>query len=345
MSSTPVRAALEVITSGRLLGHREARAAFDDLLDGRATAVETAALLTGLRLGQETAEVLAAAVQSVRERMIPLALPSDLRPVIDTCGTGGDGAATVNISTAAAITAAACGLRVVKHGNRSASGRSGSAEVLERWGVRTELDPEQAIESLRGLGIAFLFAPRYHPGLRTVAPVRKALPFRTIFNLVGPLVNPASPEYQLIGCSDARHARVMAEALGTMGVRRAVVVHGRDGLDEITLSGPTDVIWVEPGSGTRAEVWTPDDFGIRSSESGALHAEDPAASAAGIGAAFAGEAGPVADVIVANAAVALHVAGAADTLRDGVARAREALKSGGCRALLERWVAWSGMLG
>ena len=207
-----------------------------------------AAFLTALRVKGETADELEGAVAAVRERMIRWESGMDAAPLLDTCGTGGDGAGTVNISTAAAIVVAACGVPVVKHGNRAATGLSGSSDVLAVLGVATDLGPALSRRCLAELGIAFLFAPRFHPGLVRLAPVRRQLPFRTIFNLVGPLCNPASPSHQLVGVPDENQAELVAQVLSRQEhIHRAVVVTGCDGLDEVTLDGPTQVWVVEAG--------------------------------------------------------------------------------------------------
>ena len=224
---------------------------------------------------------------------------------LDTCGTGGDGAETVNVSTAAAIVLAACGVRVVKHGNRAATGRSGSSDVLDRLGVVVDVETSVLRHCLDELGITFLFAPRFHPGLRGVAAVRRQLPFRTIFNLVGPLCNPASPTHQLVGVPGDDQARLMAEVLARSdSIRRAVVVTGGDGLDEVTLDGPTRVRVVEPGT-IRELVWSPDDFGLPRVHAKELRISGPEASADRLRRMLAGDPGPVRSIVLANAAAAL----------------------------------------
>jgi anthranilate phosphoribosyltransferase len=242
----------------------------------------------------------------------------------------------VNVSTATAIVVAGCGVPVAKHGNRSASGRSGSAEVLAELGVAIEASLAVLRWTLAELGITFLFAPAFHPALRFAAAVRRQLPFRTLFNLVGPLANPARPEYQLVGVAGARQAELVAEALRRLGVRRAAVVTGGDGLDEVTLDGPTAVQWVEEGTITR-QTWTPADFGLPRVSAADLRVDGPAASAGLIRGCLAGQAGPVRDLVLANSAAALLVAGATSTLAQGVAIAGQAIDSGTAARLLERW--------
>jgi anthranilate phosphoribosyltransferase len=256
--------------------------------------------------------------------------------LLDTCGTGGDGASTVNLSTAAAIVAAACGVPVVKHGNRAASGNSGSSDVLAALGVAADPGPEAVARRLAELKIAFLFAPRFHPGLRLVAPVRRQLPFRTLFNLVGPLCNPASPGYQLVGTTDEGRAGLIAAVLARMPhIRRAAVVTGSDGLDEVTLNGVTRVLVVESGD-IRSLSWTPEDFGLARQGAADLRVAGPEDSAAWIRRTLAGERGPVRDYLLANAAAALWVV-ESSPLGEATDRAASAIDSGAAARLLDRW--------
>ncbi|WP_165072198.1 anthranilate phosphoribosyltransferase [Paludisphaera rhizosphaerae] len=329
-----VATAVERLASNKHLGREEVRDAVAAMLDGQAGDVETAAFLTALHIKGETGEELLGAVEAIRERMI--SFDSGRSGAIDTCGTGGDRAGTVNISTAAAVVVAACSVPVVKHGNRAASGKSGSSDVLAELGVAVEAEPALLRSILDDLGIAFLFAPRFHPGLRGVAPIRRRLPFRTVFNLVGPLCNPASPAFQVVGVPRESHARRMAEVLArTPSIQRAVVVRGVDGLDEVTLTGPTEVLLVE--GGTISELtWTPADFGLPETHARGLGVDGPAASAALIRRTFAGEDGPVRSYILANAAAALWTV-QGTPLADAVVCAAEAIDSGRAASLLERW--------
>ncbi len=333
---SPLTSALATIGTGRGLSTSESRSAFAALLDGEASDMIAAAFLTALRVKGETAPELEGAVAAVRERMLRWESGLDAAPLLDTCGTGGDGAGTVNISTAAAIVVAACGVPVVKHGNRASTGLSGSSDVLSVLGVATNLGPALSRRCLAELGIAFLFAPTFHPGLVRLAPVRRQLPFRTIFNLVGPLCNPGSPSHQLVGVPDENQAELVAHVLSRQEhIHRAVVVTGCDGLDEVTLDGPTQVWTVEAG-GVRREAWHPEDFGLNRQECAAIKVRDPVESAEKLTRAFAGEKGPVRDYILANSAAALWIAHAA-SLRDGTALAAAAIDSGAAAGLLERW--------
>ena len=249
----PVAWALEKLAAGKALTPAESHDAIAVLLDGEASDAAALAFLTALHVKGETADELEGAVRAVRERMNAWESGVDHDSLLDTCGTGGDGAGTVNISTAAAVIVAACGIPVVKHGNRAASGISGSSDVLAALGVNADADLAVLGRCLAELNIAFLFAPRFHPGLQRIAPIRRQLPFRTVFNLVGPLCNPASPGYQLVGVPDDARGGLMAEVLSRQPhLRRAVVVTGSDGLDEVTLDGPTSIWVVEPGQIQRA---------------------------------------------------------------------------------------------
>jgi anthranilate phosphoribosyltransferase len=333
---SPLTSSLATLGTGRGLSMLESRSAFGSLLDGDASEIITAAFLTALRLKGETADELEGAVAAVRERMIRWESGMDVASLVDTCGTGGDGAGTINISTAAAIVVAACGVPVVKHGNRAATSLSGSSNVLSVLGVSANLGPALARRCLAELGIAFLFAPTFHPGLVRLAPVRRQLPFRTIFNLVGPLCNPGSPSQQLVGVPNENQAELVAQVLSRQEhIHRAVVVTGYDGLDEVTLDGPTQVWAVEAGR-VRREVWHPEDFGLIRQGVAAIKVRNPLESAEKLTRAFAGEKGPVRDYILANSAAALWIA-RSNSLRDGTALAAAAIDSGAAAGLLERW--------
>jgi anthranilate phosphoribosyltransferase len=332
----PVIACLRSISIGSKLSPEEVERAVGCLMEGEVSEAVTSAFLTALRIKRETADELEGAVRAVRSRMIRWESGVDPQRLLDTCGTGGDGAGTVNLSTAAAIVAAACGVPVVKHGNRAASGNSGSSDVLSALGVSADPGPEALARCLSELNIAFLFAPRFHPGLKPVAAVRRQLPFRTLFNLVGPLCNPACPAYQLVGTPDEAQAGLLAAVLARSGhVRRAAVVSGSDGLDEVTLAGLTRVRVVESGT-VRLETWLPEDFGLKSCPTNGLRVSGPEDSAERIRRTLAGEPGPVRDYVLANTAAALWVAGES-SLREGVARAATAIDSGASARLLAQW--------
>ena len=305
---------------------------FRDLLAGRVDDVCAAGLLTALRIKGETAAEVASAARALREQMTRLVPVSG--PVLDTCGTGGDGSGTFNISTAAAFVVAGAGVPVVKHGNRAVSSRSGSADVLRELGATIEAGPAWSQGCLDRVGFAFCYAPHFHPGMAYVAKLRRNLGVRTIFNLLGPLANPASAEFQLLGVGHATLLDPLAGALARLGVRRAVLVCGRDGLDEVTLAAPTQVRIVE-GNDFRTLEWFPADFGLEAVDLDELKADGPAASAAFVRRVLNDEPGPARRIVVANAAAALFAAGDVEGLKDGVAKADEALRSGKARHVLD----------
>ncbi|GAC1463266.1 MAG: anthranilate phosphoribosyltransferase [Isosphaeraceae bacterium] len=328
-------AALQALTEGRDLTLGEAEATILSVLAGNESDVSVAALLTAWRVKGETADELTGVVRAVRSRVDMGDLRIESHGLLDTCGTGGDGARTLNISTAAAIVVAACGIPVAKHGNRAASGNSGSAEVLQELGVAIDADSTAVSRCLGELGITFLFAPRFHPGLRMLAPVRRQLPFRTLFNLVGPLVNPAAPDYQLIGVPGKGPTNLMAQTLAKLGVRRAALVSALDGMDEVSLSGPTQVLLVQDGTLEERE-WRPEDFGLGPVSSTELRISGPVESASKIRDFLAGKPGPERDIILANAAAALWVAGESD-LKAAVRNASQVVDSGQALNLLKDW--------
>jgi anthranilate phosphoribosyltransferase len=332
--------ALGALGQGVDLSEVQARRAVDAIMAGDAPDALVGAFLAALRVKGESAEELAGAVGAVRDRMTGFEAFEGLPPTLDTCGTGGDGANTVNISTASALVVAACGVPVAKHGNRSASGNSGSAEVLTELGVDIEAAPEILRRCLDELGITFLFAPRFHPALRFAAPVRRQLPFRTLFNMIGPLANPARPAYQLIGVPDPRQADLMAAAIARLGVVRAAVVTGHDGLDEVSLDGPTRVCWVESGA-VDVRIWMPDEFGLAAVRAEDLRVSGPLESASRLKELFAGKTGPDRDTVLANAAAALLVAGRVEKLEEGVRMAGRAIDEGLAATLLQRWARMS----
>ena len=327
---------LKAISVGRNLSPEEMESAVGALLEGEGSEAVTSAFLTALRVKGETADDLEGAVRAVRSRMIRWTSGIPPQRLLDTCGTGGDGADTVNISTAAAILVAACGVPVVKHGNRAATGNSGSSDVLSSLGVSADPGPNVLADCLTQLKIAFLFAPRFHPGMKLLAGVRRQLPFRTLFNLVGPLCNPACPEYQLVGSPSELQGDLLASVLARLEhIRRAAVVTGSDGLDEVTLDGRTMVRVVESGK-VHLETWQPEDFGLPLRKASSLRVSGPSDSADRIRRTFAGEAGPVRDYVLANSAAALWVASEC-SLREGIARSAEAIDSGRAANLLSKW--------
>lgn len=325
------RQALDQLLSGRSLDRQQTEALFGRLMDGELGDVHKTALLVALRMKGETAPEIAGAAAAMRRRV--LAIPHSRPAVVDTCGTGGDGRGTFNVSTAAALVAAAGGVAIAKHGNRSVSSRCGSADVLAALGVAVEVSPEDAGRALDAIGLAFLFAPRLHPAMAQVMPVRRELGVRTIFNVLGPLTNPAGARRQLLGVYAPELVEVLAQVLVELGSDHAMVVHG-EGLDEITTTGSTRVAEVRDG---RVEVYEvePERFGLRRAVAGDLAGGDPEHNAGLLRRVLEGEAGPLADITALNAGAALYVGGIAPSLAAGVETARELLATGAAAAKLE----------
>lgn len=290
--------------------------------------------LTTLATRGETAEEIAAAAQVLRAHAVPLPLtrPTEL---CDTCGTGGDGQGTINVSTLAALVAAAAGVRVCKHGNRAASSRCGSADLLEALGVNLEASPEQVARAIEEEGFGFCFAQRFHPAMKAVAPIRKALGIRTIFNLIGPLANPAPLTFQVVGVADPRWLRPIAEALRRLGIRRGMVVHGRDGLDEVTTTTTTDVLELRDGRITE-QTLEPTSLGVAPAAPATLRGGEAAHNARLAREVLGGKVSALSELVAANAGCALYVADRVGTIHDGVAEALAVLRSGRALELLER---------
>jgi anthranilate phosphoribosyltransferase len=323
---------LHRVAAGSDLSAEEAHQAMGVLLEGQAGEAEIAGFLVALKMKGETAAEIAGFARAMRDRMIVVDAGSD---VIDTSGTGGDGSGTFNISTAVAIVMAGAGAHVAKHGNRSISSDSGSADVLEALGVRiTDVSPEEAGRSIREIGIGFLFAPVLHPAMKHAQPVRRALKTRTVFNLLGPLVNPARAQAQLIGAPSPETAKLMADALAELGTQHAFVVHGHDGLDEITTTAATDVYEVT-AEGVAKHVWKPSDFGVATARVDSFKGGDSAFNAQMILEILRGSAGPCRDIVLVNAATGLRAAGLAGSLAAGMELAAKAIDSGAALAKLE----------
>lgn len=325
----------EVVNGGDALSFDEAQELMTSLLQGGLSVDEMRALLTALHERGETAAELAGFSAAMRAASVKLPLTEGERErAVDTCGTGGDGSGTFNISTAVALVAAACGVTVAKHGNRAVTSRSGSADVLQVLGVTTEHTPESAAESLRKFGFAFLLAPRMHPAMKAVVPVRKSLPFRTVFNLLGPMSNPAGTTRQVLGVYSPEAVDAVAEAMAFSGhMDHALIVHGDGGLDEFSLSGESVVAEVR-GDTVRRYTVTPEDAGLERTQA-ALPGGDAEESAAILRSIFAGETGPKRDIVLLNAAAVLLVAGVVEDLAEGVRRAAIALDSGAVTVLVE----------
>ncbi|GLS44561.1 anthranilate phosphoribosyltransferase [Methylobacterium brachythecii] len=328
---------LATIAAGSALTREQARAAFDDLLSGEVTPVQAGAFLSALRVKGEAVDEIVGAVEAMRARMIAITAPAD---AIDIVGTGGDHSGSYNVSTLAAIVTAACGLPVAKHGNRAATSRSGAADVLAALGVKLELPPAGLTRCLDEAGLCFLFAQTHHAAMRHVAAVRKELPFRTIFNMLGPLSNPAGVTAQVFGVSMPSWAEPLTQVLAELGSRRVWTVHGSDGLDEITVTGPTHVVSLENGRISSFSI-DPRECGLVLSTLEDLRGGDPDHNARALVQVLEGARNAYRDIAVINAAAGLLVADRADTLADGVARAQNAIDTGAALATLQRLVAVS----
>ena len=304
------------------------------IMTGGSSAEETRTFLSALARRGETAEEIASAVAVLRAHAVPVPLSTPYE-LCDTCGTGGDGQGTFNISTLAALVAAAAGVRVAKHGNRAASSRCGSADLLEALGVNLEASPAQVARCIEQAGFGFCFAPRFHPAMKAVAPIRKALGIRTLFNLIGPLANPLPLTFQLVGVSEVRLLRPMAEALIRLGVRQGMIVHGDDGLDEITTTGATTVLRVRGGTVTE-DRFDPQHVGIACATLADLRGGSAAQNAQIAQDILRGGRGALRDVVVVNAGCAIHLAEQARTVEEGITKASEALASGRVRRVLEQ---------
>jgi anthranilate phosphoribosyltransferase len=330
-----IRAELRRIVEGReTLARDEAAALMQGILRGEACEVEIAGLLGALAGRGETAAEIAGFAEAMREAATMLPLSSaEQETLVDTCGTGGDASGSFNISTAAALVAAASGAKVAKHGNRAVTSRCGSADVLEALGIPVQLSPEAAVAALRAHGFCFLLAPAHHPAMKAVMPVRRALGVRTVFNVLGPLLNPAGARRQVMGVYQARLVPLVAEAMTLLGTRHAMVVHGDGGLDEIALSGPSEIAEVRDGLVTQYTM-TPEAFGLERAPLESLTGGDAAMNAKILAAIFAGEPGPRRDVVVLNAAAVLVTAGIAKDVREGVGIAAAAIDSGKVKRLV-----------
>jgi anthranilate phosphoribosyltransferase len=336
-----------LVIQGQDLSRREAENAMEDMLSGRAPAIEIAQFLAALRFKGETVDELVGFATAMRRHATPIFAPGQRapEPLVDTCGTGGDACGTFNVSTAAAFVVAGAGVHVAKHGNRSISSHCGSADVLEELGVRIDLPPDRVGRAIEEIGIGFLFAPAVHAATRHAMPVRRELKVRTVFNLLGPLTNPAGASAQVAGVYDASFTELMAKALGELGVRRAFVVHGADGLDEISLSGETSVAELRDGV-VRSYTVVPEDFGLPRAPLEAIRGGDVKDNAKIIHRVFgrpghAHEHGSHRDIVLANSAGALVAAGRAKDFLEGVRCAAESIDSGAARARLEALIAFS----
>ena len=336
MKTMDYKALLNRLIAGEDMAPAEVEEFFGAVMDGGIDGAVTAAILVALRMKGETGPEVAAAARVMRARSLTVPI-RDPERAIDTCGTGGDGAETINVSTAAALVAAASGVPVAKHGNRSVSSRCGSADVLEPAGVRLDLPPEALAKVYEGVGITFLFAPRLHPAMKKVMPVRRVLGVRTIFNLLGPLTNPAGVERQVIGVWGPEVQDLLANALAELGARHALVVHSSDGLDELSVCAPTRVVEVRDGEVAGEFRVDPADLGVEAGDPQSLKGGDAAENVRRLQAILGGdEVSAASEAVALNAAAALYVAGGPGDLREGLDRTREVMASGAPRLLLER---------
>jgi len=333
-----VQEALARLLDGHDLSREQARAVMNEVMSGEATPAQIAGFLVALRLKGETADEIAGCAEAMRAHVLSVQPRRD--DLVDTAGTGGDGARTINISTAAALVAAAAGAGVAKHGNRAVSSASGSADVLEALGFELELPPARIERSIDELGFGFLFAPTHHPAMRHAAPVRRELAARTVFNVLGPLTNPAGARAQVVGVYAPALVRTIADVLAQLGARRAFVVHGAGGIDELSPTGPNLVCEVVDG-GVREREIDPLELGVPRCSPEDLRGGSPADNAAAIRAVFDGDNGGRRSAILLNAAGAIAAAGHAADLRDGLELAREAVDSGAAASRLEELIAFS----
>ncbi len=333
-----VQQALAQLLDGHDLSRDAARAVMNEIMGGEATPAQIGGFLVALRLKGETADEIAGCAEAMREHVLAVRPARD--DLVDTAGTGGDGASTINISTAAALVAAAAGAGVAKHGNRAVSSASGSADVLEALGFRLELPPARIERSIDELGFGFLFAPTHHPAMRHAAPVRRELATRTVFNVLGPLTNPAGARAQVVGVYAPTLVRTIAEVLAQLGARRAFVVHGAGGIDELSPAGPNLVCEVADG-GVREREIDPLELGVGRCDPDELRGGSPEENAAAIRAVFEGENGGRRSAVLLNAAGAIAAVGHAHDLREGLGLAKDALDSGAAATRLEELIRFS----
>jgi anthranilate phosphoribosyltransferase len=329
-----LKALIGQAATGAMLTREQAAAAFDLMMSGEATPSQMGGLLMALRVRGETVEEITGAVSAMRSKMLPVSAPAD---AIDVVGTGGDASGSYNISTCAAFIVAGAGVPVAKHGNRALSSRSGAADVLNSLGVRIDIPPDHISRCIAQAGIGFMFAPAHHPAMRHVGPTRLELGTRTIFNLLGPLSNPAGVKRQMVGVFSKQWVEPLAHVLKNLGSERAFVVHGSDGLDEITTAGPTAVASLANGEVKAFDI-TPEDVGLRRAKADDLRGGDAEHNAKALLAVLKGQRGAYRDVALLNAAAALIVAGKAADLKGGIALAEKSIDSGDAEGALERLI-------
>lgn len=334
---TDFKSLIAKVADGHALSSGDAEAAFDAMMSGEATSGQIGAFLMALRVRGETVDEITAGAKIMRSKAVQVPAPAN---AIDTCGTGGDASGTYNISTAASFAVAACGIPVAKHGNKALSSKSGSAEVLEKLGVKLDIGPDQIRRCIDQAGIGFMFAPAHHSAMKHVGPTRAELGTRTIFNLLGPLSNPAGAKFQVVGVFDDKWVEPLAYVLKNLGSTRVWVMHGSDGLDELTTTGPSRVAELKDGNVSTFEV-TPEEVGLPRAATADLKGGDPDENTAALRRLLEGESGPYRDIVALNAAASLVVAGKAPTLKDGVQMAGDAIASGAAKSALDKLVAVS----
>jgi len=329
--------ALQCCIDGRELSHDDMTAMMRHIMSGDIPPTLVAAFLVALRTKKETVGEIAAAAQVMREFATPVHI-KDTRHLVDVVGTGGDGAHTFNISTAAMFVAAAAGAKIAKHGNRSVSSKSGSADVLESLGVNLNISPERVAESISTLGVGFMFAPNHHPAMKNVVPIRRELGVRTIFNILGPLTNPANAKHILMGVFNAELVGIQVRVLQSLGMEHAMVVYGRDGLDEISLEGPTLIGELKNGLVNEYEIH-PHDFGLSTAPTSGFQVANAEESKQIVLRVLGGEAGPSSDIVCLNAGATLYVADLAPDIATGIAMAKAAITNGAARSTLDQFIA------
>ncbi len=319
-------AAIRAVTEGRDLSRDDMRTVMQTIMTGNATPAQIGGFLVGLRMKGESVDEIAAAAQVMRELATPVPV-TDRMHLVDTCGTGGDGSHTFNISTAAAFVAAAAGAKVAKHGNRSVSGKCGSADVLEAAGVNLDISPEQVARCVAEVGVGFMFAPKHHGAMKHAIGPRREMGVRTIFNILGPLTNPASAPNQVIGVYDRKWLEPLAKVLASLGSRHVLVVHAEDGLDEISIGAPTGIVEYRDGAYRTFRV-TPEEFDVARVDIKSLAVESAAQSLAMIRDALSNKPGPERDIVVLNAGAAIYCSGVVESFKQGVDRARAVISDG-----------------
>lgn len=334
-----IKDAIRTVVDGGVLDREAAGRAMDQIMTGAVTPAQIGALVTALRMRGETVEEIAGFATTMRRHALRVEVDLDAAPVVDTCGTGGDASGTFNISTTAAFVIAGAGVRVAKHGNRSVTSKCGSADLLEALGVAIELSPEGVARCVDEAGIGFMYAPAFHPAMRFVGPTRREIGIRTVFNILGPLTNPAGARHQLIGVGHPGIAGTLASALSLLGSEHAVLVHAEEGLDELGLAGPSQVTEYDARIG-QVETYTiaPGDVGLKNAPRGALAGGDVATNAGITMGVLNGDAGPPRDAVLLNAGAGIYAANAAASIADGVALAATAIDTGQALGCLERLV-------